>query len=57
VVVGDTPLDVAVARAGGVRSVAVATGSYDVATLGASGADAVLQDFSDLREALEALGF
>jgi phosphoglycolate phosphatase-like HAD superfamily hydrolase len=57
VVVGDTPLDVAVARAGGVRSVAVATGGYDVATLGASGADAVLEDFGDLRAALEALGF
>jgi phosphoglycolate phosphatase-like HAD superfamily hydrolase len=57
VVVGDTPLDVAVARAGGARSVAVATGSYDVAALGASGADVVLEDFSDLRAALEAFGF
>jgi phosphoglycolate phosphatase len=57
VVVGDTPLDVAVARAGGARSVAVATGSYDVAMLGASGADVVLEDFGDLRAALEALGF
>jgi len=37
VVVGDTPLDVAVAREGGARSVAVATGSYDVAMLGESG--------------------
>jgi phosphoglycolate phosphatase len=57
VVVGDTPLDVAVARAGGARSVAVATGSYDVVTLGATGADVVLEDFSDLLAALEALGF
>jgi phosphoglycolate phosphatase len=55
VVVGDTPLDVAVARAGGARSVAVATGGYDVAALGASGADVVLEDFSDLKAALEAL--
>jgi phosphoglycolate phosphatase len=55
VVVGDTPLDVAVALAGGTRSVAVATGSYDMATLGASGADVVLEDFSDLRAALEAI--
>jgi phosphoglycolate phosphatase len=55
VVVGDTPLDVAVARAGGARSVAVATGSYDLAALGASGADVVLEDFSDLGAALEAL--
>jgi phosphoglycolate phosphatase len=57
VVVGDTPLDVEVARAGGVRSVAVATGSYDAATLGASGADVVLEDFSNLRAALEAFRF
>jgi len=57
VVVGDTPLDVEVARAGGVRSVAVATGSYDAATLAASGADVVLEDFSDLRAALEAFRF
>jgi phosphoglycolate phosphatase-like HAD superfamily hydrolase len=57
VIVGDTPLDVAVARAGGVRSVAVATGSYDVAALGASGADVVLEDFSDLTAALEAFRF
>jgi phosphoglycolate phosphatase-like HAD superfamily hydrolase len=57
VIVGDTPLDVAVARAGGVRSVAVATGSYDVSMLRESGADVVLEDFSDRRAALEALGF
>ncbi len=57
VVVGDTPLDVAVAREGGARSVAVATGSYDVAMLGESGADVVLEDFGDLQAALEALGF
>jgi phosphoglycolate phosphatase len=57
VVVGDTPLDVAVARAGGARSVAVATGSYDVAMLRESGADVVLEDFGDLQAAIEALGF
>jgi phosphoglycolate phosphatase len=56
VVVGDTPRDVAVAVAGGARSVAVATGSYDVNTLAASGADAVLEDFSDLDAALKAFG-
>ena len=32
-IVGDTPLDVAVAVAGGARSLAVATGSYDVDAL------------------------
>ena len=48
VIVGDTPLDVAVAVAGGARSLAVATGSYDVEALRASGADVVLEDLSDL---------
>jgi phosphoglycolate phosphatase-like HAD superfamily hydrolase len=57
VIVGDTPLDVAVAQAGGARSVAVATGFYDREALTASGADVVLDDLSDLDEAVEALGF
>ena len=56
VVIGDTPLDIAVAHAGGARSVAVATGSYDVAALEAAGADVVLRDFSDLAATLAALG-
>ena len=47
VVIGDTPLDVRCAAAAGVRSVAVATGSYDEAALEATGAHAVLADFSD----------
>lgn len=57
VVVGDTPLDVAVAISGGARSVAVATGGYDVDALWASGADVVMPDLSDLPAALQALGF
>jgi len=57
VIVGDTPLDVAVAVAGGARSVAVTTGNYDVATLSASGADVVLNDLSDVAAALDAMGF
>lgn len=56
VVVGDTPLDVTVAQAGGARSVAVATGGYDAATLAAAGADVVLEDFADLAATMEALG-
>lgn len=56
VVIGDTPLDIAVAQAGGARSVAVATGSYDVAALEAAGADVVLRDFSDVAATLAALG-
>ena len=55
VVIGDTPLDVACAAASGARSVAVATGGFDVDALRAAGADVVLQDFSDTREVLRAL--
>jgi phosphoglycolate phosphatase len=56
VIVGDTPLDVAVAKSGGARSVAVATGFYDFDALRASGADVVLKDLQDLNQAVEALG-
>ncbi len=55
VIVGDTPLDVAVAVAGGARSIAVATGSYDAKTLLESGADVALPDLSDRQVVLEAL--
>jgi len=55
VVVGDTPLDVAVAVATGARSLAVTTGGYDETTLRAAGADAVVPDLSDTRLVLEAL--
>jgi phosphoglycolate phosphatase-like HAD superfamily hydrolase len=56
VVVGDTPFDVEVARSGGVRSVAVATGGFDAPALRAAGADVVLDDFSDIPATLAALG-
>jgi phosphoglycolate phosphatase len=56
VIVGDTPLDVAVAVAGGARSLAVATGSYDAAALRASGADVVVEDLVDVEAVLEGLG-
>jgi phosphoglycolate phosphatase-like HAD superfamily hydrolase len=55
VVVGDTPHDIAVAAAAGARSVAVATGSYDSDALRAAGADAVLDDLSDMQSVWEAL--
>ena len=55
VIVGDTPLDVAVARAGGARAVAVATGDHSADELRASGADVVLEDLLDLDAALSAL--
>jgi phosphoglycolate phosphatase-like HAD superfamily hydrolase len=55
VLVGDTPLDVAAGRAGGARVVAVATGPYRADELAATGADAVLEDLSDLQATLEAI--
>jgi phosphoglycolate phosphatase-like HAD superfamily hydrolase len=56
VVIGDTPLDVAVAVAGGARSIAVATGSHTVEALGETGADVVLPDLADVEAALGAIG-
>jgi phosphoglycolate phosphatase-like HAD superfamily hydrolase len=56
VVIGDTPLDVACAAAGGARSLAVATGGYDANILRATGADRVLDDLSDVDAVLRALG-
>ena len=55
VVIGDTPLDVQCATAGGARCVAVATGSYDETALREAGAHVVLPDFSDTETALGAL--
>jgi phosphoglycolate phosphatase-like HAD superfamily hydrolase len=55
-IVGDTPLDVAVAVAGGARSLAVATGAYTTDELRASGADVVMKDLSDVGTALSWMG-
>ena len=52
IVIGDTPLDVACARADGLRVLAVATGPYPAAELTA--ADAVAADAWELRPLLEA---
>ena len=52
-VIGDTPLDIACARADGVRAVAVATGPYSVDDLRA--ADDVAVDATDLRGVLQRL--
>ncbi len=46
-VVGDTPNDLACARAGSARCLLVATGRFDVEALSGLGADAVLADLSD----------
>jgi phosphoglycolate phosphatase len=48
IVVGDTPHDVACARAAGATPVGVATGSYTVDQLRDSGAEIVFEDLSDI---------
>ncbi len=54
IVIGDTPRDIACARADGVRCVAVTTGQYAADEL--TGADAVADDPGALRARLEELG-
>jgi len=55
IIVGDTPRDVACGKAHGARTVAVATGSYDVESLLETGADIALQDFSEIEGSIKAI--
>lgn len=55
VVVGDTPRDLACARAAGAVCVLVATGRFGVDELAGTGADAVLADLSDVDAAVALL--
>ncbi len=55
VVVGDTPRDVACGQAHGTRTVAVATGRFDVDALEGTGADVVLESLHETDRALEAI--
>jgi phosphoglycolate phosphatase len=54
VVIGDTPRDIACARADGLRCLAVTSGQYGADEL--SAADAVARNATELRELLEELG-
>ena len=56
IVIGDTPLDVACAHAGGVRALGVATGSHTSGELRDAGAYDVFEDLSDTPRVLNALG-
>jgi phosphoglycolate phosphatase len=55
VVIGDTPRDIACARAGGVRVVAVATGRFEAQELAQHRPDALLESLSDTEVALSAV--
>jgi phosphoglycolate phosphatase-like HAD superfamily hydrolase len=56
VVIGDTPRDVACARANGCVSFAVATGEHSESDLRAAGASVAVEDLSDPEPLLELLG-
>ncbi|MGE5550121.1 MAG: HAD family hydrolase [Bacteroidota bacterium] len=56
VVVGDTPLDVACARANGVHSIAVATGAFGLEELRQAGATLVLPDLTGTKAFVDAVG-
>lgn len=55
VVIGDTPRDIACARAGSARAVAVATGSTRLEDLAVHKPDALLHDLSDIDAAVAAI--
>ena len=55
VILGDTPADVACGRPIGARTVAIATGHFDIPTLQRAGAAAVLGDLADTSAALAAI--
>jgi phosphoglycolate phosphatase-like HAD superfamily hydrolase len=55
-VIGDTPHDIACAKAINARGVGVATGRYSRAALEAAGADFVFDDLSDVQGVIGTLG-
>ena len=55
VVVGDTPRDIACARAGGARAVAIATGQFSAEVLAEHAPDALLASLADTEAAVRAI--
>jgi phosphoglycolate phosphatase len=55
VIIGDTPRDIAAARAVGARAIAVATGTYSEEDLHQAGAGVVLADLRDMAAILRAI--
>ncbi len=55
IIVGDTPRDVACGRAGGIRTLAVATGNFTVTELVSAGADHVVADLATTDEVVALL--
>ena len=55
VVVGDTPRDIACGRAGGARTIGVATGTWPAEELARHAPDAVLADLADTERAVRAI--
>lgn len=55
IVVGDTPRDVACGKAGGTRTLAVATGAFSATDLRSTGPDHLLDDLSDTDRVVEIL--
>jgi phosphoglycolate phosphatase len=53
VIIGDTPLDVELAKAMGARCLAVCTGGIEASDLQAAGADLVVEDLSDTERIID----
>ena len=54
--IGDTPFDIAAAKTISAKSIAVATGKFDIGALQAAGADHVFADLSNTKAVLTLLG-
>lgn len=55
IIIGDTPLDIACAKEGGIQSIGVATGSYSTKNLEKAGADLVVKSLNDKEKILSFL--